>query len=310
MKTRADRDFLQVQILQLEGLLDMVKDHPTASIPLRERLEDLQNELNAFKIPDTEASVQLVFHGGPVMGSAGIDADFLAKTVHGFQELVKDNYSHRIFGKIGKRGKANLTDESKLYLTALPRGSFGVELTKLSNSNLFDEGQLANSISQVSQLVRTSATDAEAFSEAIVETPGRILSNLKKFLEPISKNDAGIQIDTGALSFKLSKDDIKQAYIRVNDMTENEQENIISGIFMYALPESRKFEFKTTNEEILTGKVSAKVSQDELIRFNQDFPMTNCNARFIVKELFFQSVKKKTAYTLVDLVLPTEDIGT
>ena len=51
--------------------------------------------------------------------------------------MVMADYADRWHGVVGSRGKRTGEANSRLLLTALPRGSFGLELTRAENDELF-----------------------------------------------------------------------------------------------------------------------------------------------------------------------------
>ena len=131
--------YLQQQISQLQEFLKLEQDHPFLLASDKARIEMLQNELDQLPDEQDDSKVTLLFYGEPVVGSVGIDAEFTVKTLFPFQQMVSAAYNDRRSGSLGKRGVIKNKNASSLVLTALPKGSFGFELTHIKNeeSDLF-----------------------------------------------------------------------------------------------------------------------------------------------------------------------------
>jgi len=157
---------LKAQIVDTERLLEMVIDHPLMSESLIEKLNNLRSELEALPKESHEAKVQLLFGGNAVFGSKGIKTNFISKTLTPFQEMVRSQASIVRFGDIGKRGQVKKTVGTDLYLTALPVGSFGVELSQLESDDLFDSLDVSNAMKQVMKLISDTTIDDQTFETA------------------------------------------------------------------------------------------------------------------------------------------------
>src|SRR5690606_17007352 len=152
---------LKDQILDTERMLEMVIDHPLMAESFKEKMNELRGELDKIPKEAFEPKVQLLFSGNSVVGSQGIKSSFVARTVTPFQEMVKTQATLVRFGRVGRRGRAKKGASTDLYLTALPVGSFGVELSQLETADLFDSIDVSNAIKQVMDIINSSAKDDE-----------------------------------------------------------------------------------------------------------------------------------------------------
>lgn len=100
------------------------------------------------------------------------------------------------FGSVGKRGPAKNAGDTELYLTALPTGSFGVELSQLETTDLFSSVDVSESIKQVITLIANTASTDEMFEAAIKNIPKRNLGNLKKFLYEIANENSILKVES------------------------------------------------------------------------------------------------------------------
>ena len=209
MTSRRRREQLKVSILVAQRMLNLVGDHPAMGASFRKRVETMQRELDAIPSDTKEPSVTLLFSGPPVMGSLGIDANFLGKVLLPFQKMVQSDLVQRGYGKVGSRGQLRNADDARLFLTSLPRGSFGVELSKLDNNNLFDEVQVADSLVHVTRLIHASAQSDEEFAATLSDTSSRTLTDLTQFLKIIADDNAGMTIEAGNVRSTLSNNEVQ-----------------------------------------------------------------------------------------------------
>src|SRR5439155_27231612 len=105
--------------------------------------------------------------------------------------------------------------QSRLLLTGLPRGSFGLELTRADNAELFEEGQLADALAHVTKLVEASARSDEDFAAELNETAPRVVQNLRELLEVIAKGKAGLRLESGDFRCRMNPIESSEAFNRV-----------------------------------------------------------------------------------------------
>ena len=170
MTIRSQREFLKVQLLEMERLREGVAGHPIMSLALEEREEELKQQIAMLPLGGKEAKAVLLFSGEPVFGSHGIDVTFASRVLEPFQSMVMADYADRFHGVVGTRGRLSGEADSRLLLTALPRGSFGMELSRAESDELFEEDQLADTLTHLTRLVEASARSDEDFAVELQET--------------------------------------------------------------------------------------------------------------------------------------------
>lgn len=190
MTTRAEREFLKVQLLDTRRLRELAGQHPLMSVALAERERELQKKIAALPLGNKEARTILFFSGEPVQGSMGIDASFAGRMLEPFQRMVMADYADRWHGVVGSRGRRHGEAQSRLLLTGLPRGSFGLELARADSDELFDEGHLADTLAHVTKLVESAGRSDEDFAAELNETAPRVIQNLRAFLEVVANGKA------------------------------------------------------------------------------------------------------------------------
>jgi hypothetical protein len=292
---------IKAQIVDTERLLEMVLDHPLMSEGMAERLSLLKQELESLPKESFEPRIQLLFSGNAVVGSQGIKSTFLSKTLTPFQEMVKTQVALLRFGKVGKRGQSKKGANTELYLTALPVGSFGVELSQLESNDLFDSMDVSKAMKDVMTLVINSATNDETFEASIEKTPKRNLTNLKKFLQEITYENSALKMESGELGIELPKEKIVEAFQRVSATIYEETELIISGIFRGLLLDSGKFEIQVEEGKRISGFISEEIEEDQLVEYNKTFLNSNCIIHLRVHKTKFKTGNEKTDYELLEI---------
>lgn len=292
---------LKAQILDTERMLEMVIDHPLMAEGFKEKISELKNELEKIPKEAFEPKVQLLFSGNSVIGSQGIKSSFVAKTVNPFQEMVKTQVALVRFGRVGKRGRAKKGASTDLYLTALPIGSFGVELSQLETVDLFDSIDVSNAIKQVMNIIQSSTIDDESFEKIISEVPKRNLTNLKKLLEEVAENNSILKMESNEIGIQISEQKVKEAYIRVAQTIDIENEFIIEGVFRGLLLDSGRFEIQDADGKKFSGFISPDLSEEELIFYDQSFLNKTCQITLKEHKTTFKTGNEKTEYELIEI---------
>ncbi len=292
---------LKAQIVDTQRLLEMVIDHPLMSEGLTERLSWLNQELGRLPKESFEPRVQLLFSGNAVIGSQGIKSSFVSKTIMPFQEMVKTQVALVRFGKVGKRGQAKKGANSDLYLTALPVGSFGVELTQLQSHDLFDSIDVSKAMKEVIRLVANSATDDPTFEAAIEKMPKRNLNNLRKFLQEIVDENSVLKMESGELGLELTEGKVSEAYQRVSATIDEENEVFINGIFRGLLLDSGRFEIQDEEGKRISGFISEDLDEEQLVEYDKAFLNTYCIIHLRVHRTKFKTGNEKTDFELLEI---------
>lgn len=299
------KEQLKNQILDTERLLFLVKDHPLMAYGLEEKLRDLKEKFD--DIPDDlkEAKVKLLFSGKAVVGSQGIKAKFITEAIKPFQELVKTQTALVRYGKVGKRGKSKNYKNSDLYLTALPIGSFGVELSQLSPTDFFAEEEISVAIQQVMDLVEASVKSDQVFEEYLENIPSRNLNNLKTFLKKIDEEKSILKIESGEKVLDISEESVHKAFERVNAATKEEEEIFENGILKGVFLVSAKFEFINEDGYKYTGLINPKIPEDLLASYLNE----SCNIHLKKSKTKFISGNEKTTYELIGITDKKEEVS-
>jgi len=263
MSLREQREFIQVQILEAERLLQLTGAHPLMSPALEQRKTELENELKELPPPSKQPRTVLFFAGGPVLGTRGIDAQFASNILDHFIQMVKSQYSAVKHGQVGTRGIRRGEAEAGLLLTGTPRGSFGLELSQPACDDLFAAGQLADVLVQLTRLIESAGKDDESFAFALDEVSPRVLQRLKDFFKVASDSNARMRIVSGDLECQLTETNVVQAFERVSAAKTDDKTVEMTGIFRGATLDTWRFDFRTDEGENITGRLGDDVTDAE-----------------------------------------------
>lgn len=292
---------LKAQIVDTERLLEMVIEHPLMAEGFSEKLSVLKQELQDLPKHIIEAKIQLLFSGKAVKGSQGIKTSFLAKTLKPFQAMIKTQSALERFGLVGKRGQAKKGPNTNLFLTALPVGSFGVELSQLESEELFESEEVSNAMKKVMILINSTSIDDETFEKAIENTPKRNLANLKTFLKEIADEKSILKMECGELGIEITEDKVAEAYQRVIETTDEQNEEFIIGIFRGILLDSGKFEMQDSRGQKISGFISQELDEEVLINYDKEFLNKECKIHLQVHKTKFKTGNEKLDYELIEI---------
>lgn len=309
MSTRAQREFLKVQLIETKRLKELVGDHPLMSVSYAEREQELQKKIAALPLGSKEARTILFFTGEPVQGSVGIDASFVGRVLEPFQSMVMADYADRWHGVVGSRGRRPGEAQSRLLLTGLPRGSFGLELARADNDELFEEGQLADTLAHVTKLVEAAARSDEDFAAELDETAPRVIQNLREFLGVIAKGKAGLRLESGDFCCTMNPIEANDAFNRVAGTITNDELVKLPGVFKGVLLESWKFDFVTDENHSVGGKIDENLTEEQVIALNREFFNGRCLASLLKTTVLFKNGRVRTTHTLNGLETLSEAKG-
>lgn len=301
MSTRAKRDFLKVQLLEIQHLRELAKGHPLMEPAYAEREQEIREEIDSIPLGAKEPRTVLFFSGEPVQGSQGIDANFAARVLEPFQQMVCNDYANRWHGAIGARGKRAGESQSRLLLTGLPRGSFGLELTKAENDELFDEDHLSQSLAHVTKLVEAASRSDEDFAVEIEETSPRVIPNLRRFLEVVAKGHAGLRMETGDFRCEMNPVKAEEAFNRVDSTITNDDIIKVAGVFKGSLLESWRFDFVDENNHKISGPIDDDLTEEQAGALTKSFFNQPCVGTFQKSTVIFKNGSIRTTHTLKSL---------
>ncbi|MCC5941013.1 MAG: hypothetical protein JJU37_05675 [Balneolaceae bacterium] len=295
---------IKARIIETERLLEMVENHPIMAESLKYKLFELKRELKSFDAESFESKISLLFSGKAIIGSLGIKSSFVSKTIKPFQEMVKTEAALIRFGRVGKRGRAKSGINTNLYLTALPTGSFGIELTQIESEDLFDAQDMTQAMKNVALLINRTSENDETFEEAIENTPKRNLQHLKSFLQEVYEENSMLKMECHDLGIVINEGKVAEAYQRVSKTTDDSEEVFVNGILRGILLDSAKFEIQTISGEKISGFINPDLDEEVLIEFDRLFLNQECKIHLQKHLTEFVTGRSKIDYELQDILHP------
>ncbi len=294
---------LNTQLIDLNRLLEKVGDHPLMAQGLKERIEMVEEELKSIPLESFEPSLQFLFSGDAVLGSQGIKSTFLSKIMPPIEGLVKTQLAYNKYGKVGRRGRARKNSNAELFLTALPKGSFGIELSRLDfdEEDLYDMVDTSEAMKDVITLIANTTESDQLFESTIEITPKRNLNNLKRFLQEVSNERSILKMDSGNIHIELSKEKIDKAASRVSFALKENNEIFITGIFRGVLLDSNRFDILDDEGKQISGSISPDLDEEQLIEYDKKFLNQYCKIHLIVYKTKFKTLNERTDYELLEI---------
>ncbi|MDA0841996.1 MAG: hypothetical protein O2857_29900, partial [Planctomycetota bacterium] len=203
-------------------------------------------------------------------------------------------------GEVGARGRRRDESEAKLLLTGLPRGSFGLELSQPFPSDRLSSQQLSEVLVHLTALIKSAGESEESFAVALEDVSARVLQRLRDFFEVIASNNASLRMVSGDLECSLDQERVIEAFERVSKAETRDETVEKLGIFRGAILESWRFDFRTDEGAIISGKLDEDVSEDHAEAM---LPLTNkpCLARLREITVQTSSGLTRTRYELLSL---------
>ena len=257
------------------------------------------------------AAVALYFGGRPVIGSRGILADFGARAVESFQNLVSTRFA-ALEGPLGERGPIPQRERSALMITEVAHGSFGfvLEESEAPSAPELPVASLNEVVDEVCGLIprlSASAPSRERRRLTLRVVPEaldkRVLGCLQSFFRILNDSGATLRIVEDRREFSLRSDMIARAKERTDAMNVEESSEVIEGR-LFLLPDARRFELHP-----LGGGQSLKGGRSPLRRWvpSPNLRAISCQglsgasplSELRVRELRFKQQPGRRSYQLV-----------
>jgi hypothetical protein len=308
----SDCTFLQIQVMELRRLLEGAGDDPVLGPQLRERLEEVEKELETsgpatgtlLPPEPVEATRAAIFlRGGGVEGFLGIRAGLAGEALVQYEKMFIEQALHderEAARRAGRQRRRRGAPVPGLLLSGTLRGSFGLELVALPTEGGRLLGIHAQSLRNVAEaLARVTESTSESLESMIQRLPPRVLPPLRKLLTTLVSYGAELRLAFPDLpSRSLPAAQLKRA----SELLEREvkQEIIdIAGVFRGVTRESGVFDLKTQGGEVLTGTVADELAEEDLERIdaltNQD-----CVASLLKTTISLVTGPAAPTYVLLD----------
>lgn len=265
--TEAER--LRAEIGTVERFLDETpKDSIIERMSWESRLRVLRERLDEVEAQPQAHPLSITFRGAPVEGTRSIDATFASKAVRAFVEATDTVTASLVTDGLRDRGRLPGAGARSLRIVATAIGSFGFELelppALPEAPSLFpseDADPHVEAIATTLRLLDEAATDNEdAISDLIAEIHPRAAAKVRAFASVLAENDALFAVAFCGRQVRFDSDaQVKRVVQSLAEADISEVDETHTGTLLGVLPESRRFEARLADGQVVHGKVDRTV---------------------------------------------------
>lgn len=263
----ADRRYVERQLAE-------VKDNPwaTARHLWETRLAEIDAQIAALSASRSNyASVALIFDGNPVIGSGDIRLDFTTDALDSYQKIISLALAARLSDDaLPARGRFPGADKSRLFIRDLVRGSMGFVLEEIApEQHEMLPTTLKDTVESVTQLLTTLSEAADdVFESALESAQPRVVGAVQKFAKVLHEAGASTLIVGDERRLALSLSDVSRLSQRLSEVEITEESEMVDGVLLGVLPESREFELKPPGDDADT--IKGAISDDLALKYKAD----------------------------------------
>ena len=300
-------EMLQAKRVGLQGLLLDAQEEPLEKPALEHAIRKIDDRLKELADkPKLNPQAEMFFVDGQVTNHHGLEITFASDMLKSYQNMVTNHYAAKNYGLLRKTGRRHGEAEAHLFLTALPRGSFGMQLSQPQISDWVAAGNVAKAMEDLSGLVDAAAESDPVFEGLLVKFNPRVLKPLTEFMKTLNAGGGSFRLVTGMKQVKMNHEKIQEAYMRVSAASSVEREITIPGEFGGIIGFSWEFDFKPNVGEVIHGPLADEITEEDIERMNHDFTFKPCFATLKETIVTTRSGKKKPTFELIRLVLVKE----
>ncbi len=269
-----ERQHIRAELAGLNSVLQAIPANDVLGrLSLESRQQSLLRELAALEQgAENVARLAIYFGGDPVVGSAGLEAEFGAESIGNFQELISKVWAAST-GNLAAMGPIQNKAASQLHITSLVHGSFGFLLEELDEQGepLF-ESALKQAADRVAAYVATLAEEDEArFNDLLEQLDQRVFKSVRDLFGTLHRAKATFRLVEGETDTQLDRTAVERAWLRIEASDVDVQEVALEGELLGMIPVARRFEFQADGEvKVIEGKVGERFSQSYLERMHDE----------------------------------------
>jgi hypothetical protein len=303
-----ETEMLQAKRVGLQGLLAETTDDPLEKPALEHAIRKIDARLKELADnPKINPEAEMFFVDGQVTNHHGLEITFASDMLKSYQNMVTNHYAAKNYGLLRKTGRRHGEADAHLFLTALPRGSFGMQLSQPQISDWVAASNVTKAMEDLSGLVDAAAESDPAFEGSLVRFNPRVLTPLKEFMKTLNAGGGSFRLVTGMKQVKMNHEKIQEAYMRVSSASSAEREITIPGKFGGITGYTWEFDFQPNVGEVIHGPIAEEVTEEEAERMNHDFMFKPAFATLKETTVTTRSGKKKPSFELIRLVLIKEE---
>lgn len=293
-----DYQKLQAEQTALEGLIENTpKEAIVDRISLQSRLAKVQQRLEEVDANFLTKKAVITFRGKPVYKSQGISADFSGKAIESLNDMVSSVVAS-LNGKLNYMGVIPDREQHQLMVTGTAVGSFGFEFELPRPKDLFAHRNTAETaLADIQKLfeLALNGTD-EDISSIVSDIHPRAVNKVSDFLGLLQRYESTFAMEyDNRLTRINTADQLNSIINRLANENIKEYTTSFQGEFQGFLPNSRTFEFKEVNGDIIKGKVGLDIEEPGIINRDYLYKQVSINLNAI------QFGQAKPKFTLLSL---------
>jgi hypothetical protein len=156
---------------------------------------------------------------------------------------------------------------TKVNVTHVFRGSFGVQFSAAEAGDLLDQSTVARAISELSNLLQAGDSE-DRLSNKLHTLKGRVASKYRGLLKSLNDINSGLLLDWGSVienqggQFSLTREQVKRAYLIVDRIdTEMSDELTVNGKLIGFNSRTQRYEILSNDDDkTYAGRVSNEAS--------------------------------------------------
>lgn len=311
MNKKLEKDALSADLASVEAILSSIPENdPLGRIAFEDRRNALRAELKLVEdAPETLANVALFFNGSPVKGSRSIEAEFAAKAIEAYQEIVTKKLASSESGGLALKGPIPSKSASRLNITNVVHGSFGFLLEEDNpESPQLINSSLKEAVDQVTTIFDHFTDPSDDRFSSIIETMDpRLFAAVRSFFKVMHDEQATLRLVEGMRDARFDDRAVERAFLRAEETQIDEEDYTMKAILLGVVPFGRRFDLRSVDTgEIISGKIGPLLSQNYLERIENDEKVIGRRWLVTVHRKFVRKPgnRTQTSYTLLQLVKP------
>ena len=255
--------FTSSEITQLEDLLDRLpQDMDVERMGLESQLKKARERIAGVEPPAPPKRARITFQGRPIWDSSGIKADFGAKAMALFSDIVT-MAAAGLSGNLESNGPVPNRQQYEPILTGTATGSFGFTLEIPSTDRTGPPAQATDAVAgqaltKVQELLEMSSHGSDdRLSQLTDEIHPRAVRKVHGLLDLMQRNEAWFALDFEGNRFQFrNSEQVAAAAKRLDVRNFREETEAVLGRLHGLMPERGRFEFlRYDNGTVIEGKL-------------------------------------------------------
>ncbi len=260
------RQYVESMLLKARELLAMLPEAERVNRrTMTSHIAELERELAT--LPDARfalAKAEVYFDGGPVIGSAGIEATAGGKFIDALGRAVR--------WQANKRGAKN----SSFCVTAPVYGSFGFAFEEIAADAYgqqdlgLDRSLVAVALEDIIALMEAAADDKERFGELLEGIASYSVSAVRDLFRSLHDTGTNMRINSYDRVAAFDRMRVESAHTVTSSTIIKQRTERVPGYFGGLLPNSRQFEHNARTagqSRVISGDLALDVDADVVKRW-------------------------------------------